>query len=380
MKESVIRDMTRLALASGAINLSQGYPDYDPPSVITEAAKAAIDSGENQYTVTWGYPPLREKLAEQYSRWLGWNVDPMKHVTVGCGVTEGVCVALMATLDPGDEVIVFEPAHDNYLPAVAFADAVAVPLPLAAPDFRIDPDRLEAVITSRTKAILFNTPHNPTGRVFDAEELAALAQVVVRHDLLLITDEIYDRLVFDGHQHVCPGSLEALADRTITVSGLGKTFAITGWRLGYVIAPDRFAHAVHVVHDFLTICAPTPLQAAAAAALDLPSEYYRGLVAEYDERRSLMMEILIGAGFHASPPEAAYYVLANYRHLAVPQAKLDPMSFARWMATEVGVAVVPGDSAYSVPGHGVDVVRFAFCKKLSTLRAAQERLQAAFGG
>ena len=379
MKESVIREMTRLALDHGAVNLSQGFPDYDPPSVITEAAKAAIDGGHNQYSVTWGYGPLREKLAEHYTGWLGWDVDPMRHVTVACGVTEGVVAALIATMERGDEALVLEPGHDNYRPAVALADARYVPVVLEGPDYRLDPERLAAAVTPRTKAVLFNTPHNPTGRVFDAAELVDLARFVQRHDLILITDEIYDRLVFDGLQHVCPGSLEALADRTITVSGLGKTFSITGWRLGYVIAPDRFATAVHTVHDFLTICAPTPLQVAAAAALDLPPEYYAGLLVDYDDRRQLMLQILATTGFGATPPQGAYYMLANYKNLPVAQARLDSTAFAHWLTKEVGVAVVPGSSAYSTPGIGDDVVRFAFCKKLETLHAAADRFASAFG-
>jgi aminotransferase len=377
MTESVIREMTRLALDHGAINLSQGYPDFDPPSTITEAAKRAIDEGENQYTVTWGYPPLRERLARQYTAQLGWDVDPLRHVSVTCGVTEGLCAALLATLDPGDEVLVPEPAHDNYRPACYLADAEPVAV-LLGPGERLDVDRLAAAVTPRTRAVLLNTPHNPTGRVFDLDELEALADLCDRHDLLLLTDEIYDRLVYDGRCHVSPGSLEALAERTITVSGLGKTFAVTGWRLGHVIAPDRYAAAVHTAHDFLTICAPTPLQAAACAALDLPPEYYRGLVADYDERRQLIVHLLGAAGFVADAPEGAYYVLADFRRLPVPQARFDVAAFARWMTTDVGVAVVPGNAAYSVEGCGLDVVRFAFCKRLETLQAAGDRLHAAF--
>jgi aspartate/methionine/tyrosine aminotransferase len=376
MRDSVIRDMTRLALAHGAINLSQGFPDFDPPRPIVEAAKAAIDGGDNQYAPSWGHPPLRERLAAQYRQWLGWDVDPARHVTVTCGVTEGLCSVLLATLDPGDEVLVPEPAHDNYRPACELADAVPVAVPLEPPEHRLDPDRLAAAITPRTRAVLLNTPHNPTGRVVDGGELAALAELVIGRDLLLVTDEIYDRLVYDGRHHVCPGSLEALRDRTVTISGLGKTFAVTGWRLGYVVAPDRLAVAVRTAHDYLTICAPTPLQVAACAALDLPAEYYAGLVAEYDERRGRLLGILDEVGFTAAPPEGAYYVLGGYRDLPVPQAGLDPTEFAKWLTVEVGVAVVPGTAAHSQPGRGEDVVRFAFCKRLETLDAAGDRLRA----
>lgn len=378
MKGSVIRETTRLAIEHGAVNLSQGFPDFPPPAAITEAAKAAIDGDQNQYSVSSGFPPLRQKLAEQYRDWLGWEVDPDRHVTVTCGVTEGLCAALLATMDPGDEVLVPEPAHDNYRPACTFAGAVPVAVALEAPDFRLDLDRLSAAVTPRTRALLLNTPHNPTGRVFDAGELAAVADLVQRHDLLLLTDEIYDRLVFDGRRHVCPGSMQTLADRTITVSGLGKTFAVTGWRLGHVVAPDRVAAAVRTAHDFLTVCAPAPLQAAASAALDLPASYYDGLVAAYDERRKLMIDILGQVGMRATAPEGAYYVLAGFGDLPVAEAGLDAAAFARWMTVTVGVAVVPGDAAYSLPGYGQDVVRIAFCKRLETLEAAGERLRAAF--
>ncbi|MDH4148846.1 MAG: aminotransferase class I/II-fold pyridoxal phosphate-dependent enzyme [Acidimicrobiia bacterium] len=379
MRESVIRDMTRLAIAHGAINLSQGYPDFPPPPVIVEAAKAAIDGGENQYTNPWGYPPLLERLAERYRAELGWEVDAGRHVTVTCGVTEGLASAMLAIVEPGDEVIVLEPAHDNYWPSVRMADAVPVAVALRRPDHRLPIEDIAAAITPRTKAILLNTPHNPTGRVFDDGEIAALADLVVAHDLALVTDEIYDRITFDGLVHRSPGRLDALRDRTITLSGLGKTFSVTGWRLGYMIAPDRFADAVHRIHDFVTICAPTPLQAAACAAMDLPESYYEGLRADYAERRAVLVELLRGLGFEVAPPEGAYYALADFRALPAAAGHRDATSFARWMTTDVGVAVVAGDAAYSIPGLGVDQVRFAFCKKLETLHAAAERMRAALG-
>jgi aminotransferase len=369
--------MTRLALSVGAVNLSQGYPDFDPPAAIVEAAKAAIDGGDNQYTNPWGWPLLRQRLADHYRAGLGWDVDPDRHVTVTCGVTEGLTSVMLAVLDPGDEVLVLEPAHDNYWPTVRFAGAVPVPVALDGPAYALDVERLAAAVTPRTKVLLLNTPHNPTGRVFAAAELDALADLVVRHDLLLVTDEIYDRLVYDGHRHVCPGALGPLADRTVTVSGLGKTFAVTGWRLGYVVAPEPFAGAVRKVHDFLTICAPTPLQAAAAAALDLPPAYYESLVAEYAERRAVALDVLRGVGFEVASPEGAYYLLADYRGLPVPQASSGPTAFARWLTESVGVAVVPGDAAYSLEGHGAGTVRVAFCKRLGTLRAAGDRLASA---
>lgn len=379
IRESVIRDMTRLALSVGAVNLSQGYPDFDPPREITEAATAAIGAGENQYANPWGLASLRGRLATQYRAWLGWEVDPERHVTVTCGVTEGLASVMLAVLDPGDEVLVLEPAHDNYWPVVHLAGAVPVAVALEPPGYALDVERLAAAVTPRTKVLLLNTPHNPTGRVFDDDEVAALAELVVRHDLLLVTDEIYDRLVYDGARHRCPGAVAGLAERTVTVSGLGKTFAVTGWRLGYVVAPTLFAEAVRKVHDFATICAPTPLQAAAAAALDLPTSYYDGLVADYAERRAVALDVLRSAGFAVACPEGAYYLLADYRGLEVPQAALGPTGFATWLTREVGVAVVPGDAAYSLEGRGAGTVRVAFCKRLETLRAAGERLGAVLG-
>ena len=238
-QESVIRKMTRLATEHQAINLSQGFPDFDPPLALKEAAAKAVMDGSNQYSPTWGHPHLRQKLAEQYTARLGWSVNPNDHVIVTCGVTEAINAALLAVLNPGDELLIVEPAHENYIPSAIFAGAKPVAVPLEAPDYRLDPERLAHAVTSRTRALLLNTPHNPTGRVFDAEELARVADLVLRHDLVLITDEIYDQIIYDGRQHIFPGSLESLRERTITVGGLGKTFAITGWRLGYVIAPTR---------------------------------------------------------------------------------------------------------------------------------------------
>ena len=375
-QESVIRRMTRLAMEHEAINLSQGFPDFDTPEAVKAAARKAITDGHNQYSPTWGLGGLRQKLAELYTHRLGWQVNPADHVTVTCGVTEGVNAAMLATLNPGDEIVIIEPAHENYIPSAIFAGAKPVAVPLEAPDYRIDPEKLAEAITPRTRALLLNTPHNPTGRVFDTEEITAVVDIVTQHDLVLITDEIYDRILYDSRQHVCPGSLDPLKDRTITVSGLSKTFAITGWRLGYVVAPTHLSAAVRPVHDFLTVCAPTPLQAAAITALDLPQDYYDGMVADYHQRRDLIMAILDEIGFSAPKPEGAYYVLAHYGQMPVPQAQWDSLSFAEWMVEEIGVAVVPGTVFYSEPDRGDRSVRFAFPKKLSTLQAARQRMEA----
>jgi len=372
--ESTIRDMTRLAIKHNAINLSQGYPDFDPPATVLQAAADAIHGGANQYTITWGYPALRQKLAELYTAQLGWTVEADVHVTVTCGVTEGIVVAMMATLNPGDEIIIIEPAHENFRPEALMIGVVPVAVPLEAPRYRLDPDRLAAAITPRTRALLLNTPHNPTGRVFDTEETAAIVALVEKHNLLLITDEIYNRILYDNRVHVPPGSLESMRDRTITVGGFGKTYAMTGWRLGYVIAPTALATAVHRIHDYLTICAATPLQAAAVAALSLPESYYTQMTADYHARRDAMMGYLEEAGFIASLPEGAYYTMAEFAQMDIPQAKWDATQFARWLTTEIGVAAVPGTSFYSTPGYGNQSVRFAFPKKLATLQQAGERL------
>jgi aspartate/methionine/tyrosine aminotransferase len=374
-RESVIRKMTRLAMEHQAINLSQGFPDFDPPLAVREAAARAVMDGQNQYSPTWGHPALRQKLAERYTEALGWPVEPAEHVTVTCGVTEAINAAMLAVLNPGDEVIILEPAHENYVPSAIFAGAKPVPVPLERPDYRLDGDRLAKAITPHTRALILNTPHNPTGRVFDAEELAIVTDLVVRHNLVLITDEIYDRILYDGRKHIFPGGIEALRERTITAGGLGKTYAITGWRLGYLIAPGPLSAAVRPVHDFLTVCAPTPLQVAAVTALELPQSYYDGLLADYHERRALIMDVLHTAGFTAPTPEGSYYVLADYSGLPIPQAEWGSMRFAVWMVEQIGVAVVPGFIFYSVPGYGEQSVRFAFPKKPATLRAAQERMR-----
>jgi len=372
--ESTIREMTRLALQHNAINLSQGFPDFDPPTEIIEAAISAMRSGDNQYAITWGVPSLRNKLAEHYRAALGWDVDPNVHVTVVCGVTEGIAAALTAVLELGDEIIILEPAHENFRPAAIMTGAKPVAVALEAPGYRLDPERIEAAITPRTRALLLNTPHNPTGRVFDAAEVQAVVDLVLKHNLILVTDEIYDRILYDGRQHQSPGGIEAMRDRTITIGGFGKTFAVTGWRLGHIIAPAAVAQAVRKIHDYMTICAPTPLQHAASAALDLPASYYEQMTSDYHRRRDTIMGILEDLGFVANLPEGSYYTMAEYSQLDIPQAQWDSKRFARWMTTEVGVAVVPGTSFYSLPGYGERSIRFAFAKKLETLNKASERM------
>ena len=374
--QSMIREMTRLAMQHNAINLSQGFPDFNPPEVIVNAAVEAIRGAANQYTVTWGYPPLRQALAEQYTSQLGWTVDPDVHICVVCGVTEGITTTLLALLNPGDELIILEPGHENFRPSALLADAEAVPVVLEAPDYRIDGERLEAAVTARTRALLLNTPHNPTGRVFDSDELQTLIDFSNRHDLILITDEIYDRILYDGREHISPGSLDGLVERTVTIGGLGKSFAVTGWRLGYVIAREPLAAAIRSVHDYSTICAPTPLQAAAAVAFSQPSDYWSQMREEYGERREVMLEMLRNTGFRAIRPEGSYYTMADYTAIAAPQARWDSHRFARWLTTDVGVAAVAGINFYTRDRekYGEGIVRFAFAKRLETLHEAGKRL------
>ncbi len=376
--QSMIREMTRLAMQHEAINLSQGFPDFDPPEAIVNAAVEAIRGTANQYTVTWGYPPLRQALAEQYSTQLGWNVDPDVHICVVCGVTEGITVALLALLNPGDELIILEPGHETFRPSALLADAKAVQVVLDAPGYRVDADRLEAAVTDRTRALLLNTPHNPTGRVFDSDEIQMIIEFTNRHNLILITDEIYDRILYDGREHVSPGSLDGLVDRTVTIGGLGKSFAVTGWRLGYVIAREPLASAIRSVHDYATICAPTPLQAAAAVALNQPTAYWQQMREDYRERREVMLEMLRTAGFRAVRPQGSYYTMANYTAIDAPQAEWDSHRFARWLTTEVGVASVAGINFYTKDRekYGEGIVRFAFAKRIETLHEAGRRLAA----
>lgn len=371
--ESVIREMTRRAMQVNAINLAQGFPDFPPPPAFTEAmAVAAAEGPQHQYTINWGSPALRSAVAEKVGQRWGRAIDPDVEVTITCGVTEGIVASVFSIAEPGDEVIYFDPAHENYMPAITLAGAVPRLVSLRPPDFAIDPDELKARITPRTRAIIINSPHNPSGRVFTAAELAELARLCIEHDLVLITDEIYEHIVFDGRRHIPPATLPGMADRTISVSGLGKTFAITGWRLGYIVAPPGLAGAVRKVHDFLTICAPAPLQAAATAAMSLPDAYFSELAGLYQERRDRFLPALRAAGLEpARVPEGAYYVLADVR-----AAGYDSDYDALEALFGAGVAAVPGSSFYEDKSIGRNLLRFAFCKRFETLDAGAERLAA----
>jgi aminotransferase len=369
--ESVIREMTRVARAAGAINLAQGFPDFPAPQLLKEAACAAIQDDVNQYAITWGSPRLRQALVDKYRDWYDMDVDGDREVTVTCGATEAMAAVVLSILDPGDEVIVLEPFYENYGPDAILSGARPVFLELEAPDFRLDPDRLRELVSSRTRAIILNTPNNPTGRVFDAEETAAVARICLENDLLAITDEIYEHILYEG-RHVPLATLEGMADRTITVSGASKTFSVTGWRIGTIVAPPDVTEAIRKVHDFLTVGAPAPLQEACAVALEtLDQAYYDTLAHGYRERRDVLHSALIEAGFNCTAPQGAYYILADYS--ALSQEADD--GFARRLATEARVTPVPGSSFFSDRRSSRRLVRFAFCKRLETLEEAGERLR-----
>ena len=375
VQESSIREMTRLALQHGAINLSQGFPDFPAPEVVKQAAVEAILHDENQYSITWGLPETRAAVAAKLARFYGLQVDPERDVTITCGVSEAIVAAVMAVVNPGDEVIIIEPFHENFLPAVRFAGGTPVFVALHPPDFALDLDRLRAAFGPRTRAIIVNTPHNPTGRVFTREELTAIGDLAEQWDAIIITDEIYEHIVYDGRQHIPPATLPGLEPRVITIGGLSKTYAITGWRLGYAVTTNELlSTALRTVHDYMTICAPTPLQRAAVAALNLPDLYYAQMARDYSQRRDVMMSALRAAGFRAHPPEGSYYVLADFAGLGWTK---DDVSFARWLTTTVGVAVVPGSTFYYTAGLGTSTVRFAFPKRVETLEEAGRRLQRA---
>jgi aminotransferase len=323
--------------------------------------------------MTWGQPSLRTAIAEKSRRFYGQRIDPDRHVTVTCGVTEAVIAALLGIVNPGDKVVVLEPAHENYHAGIAFAGGVPIWVPLRPPDYRIDPEELERAFRQKPKAVLFNSPHNPSGRVFTAEELSLIRDLCVGHDVVAITDEIYEHLVFDGRRHIPIATFPGMEDRTITICGLGKTFAVTGWRVGYCIASAPLTDALRKVHDFTTVCAPTPLQEAMASVIGLPDAYYEWLRTFYASRRSRMLGILDAYGFKYTVPEGAYYVMADFRHLGRGD---DDMAFGYWLIDEVGVATVPGSSFYaSEPGLGRGLVRFAFPKTDETFNIVEQRFE-----
>jgi len=368
--ESVIREMNRLAIAQGAVSLAQGFPDFPAPEELKQAAADAIFADVNQYAITWGAKPLRDAIAAKTARtYPSWNPDPESEVTVTCGATEGMVAAMLAILDPGDEVVVFEPFYENYGPDAIITGATPRYVALRPPDWSFDPDELRRVITSRTRAIVLNSPHNPTGKVFDRGELELLASVAIDGDLLVFTDEIYEHLVYEG-EHIPMATLPGMRERTVAVNSISKSYSLTGWRVGWVIAPSELTNGVRKVHDFLTVGAAAPLQAAATVALGLPDRYYDELLEAYRERRDTIVPALETAGFRTWRPAGAYYVMTDIGGLSSE----DDVTFARRLILDPGVAAVPGSSFYSRPELGRTQLRFAFPKQLATLRAAAARL------
>jgi aspartate/methionine/tyrosine aminotransferase len=367
--ESVIREMTRIAAMHQAVNLAQGFPDFPMPEPLKEAACAAIRGDINQYAVTWGTPVLRHAIAEKYRRWYNMEVDADRDVTVTCGATEAMASVFMALLNPGDEVIVPEPFYENYGPDAILCGAKPVFVPLERPNWSLDIDRIKSAITKRTKAIIVNTPHNPTGRVFTRDEMTALAALCTEHDIWAITDGPYEHMVYAGHHHEM-ATFPGMRERTITVSSLSKTYSATGWRIGWIIAPPAQTGPIRKIHDFLTVGAPAPLQTAAALGFAFDADYYNHFTAEYRARREFMSGVLHDVGFKFSAPEGAYYIFADFSELS----DLDDVTFAKWMTQEIGVATVPGSSFFANKEDGRTFTRFAFCKKQETLNDAAERL------
>jgi aminotransferase len=368
--ESVIREMTRHAMAHGAVNLAQGFPDFASPPELKDAAKAAIDADINQYAITWGARDFREAIAAKTTRFYPeWPVDPETDLTVTCGATEGMIAAMMAVLNPGDEIIVFEPFYENYGPDAILSGAVPRYVTLHEPDWSIDEAELRAAFGPRTRGLVLNSPHNPTGKVFTRDELALIAELCVEHDAVVFTDDIYEHIVYAG-EHIPMATLPGMADRTVSVNSLSKTYSVTGWRVGWVTAPPALTTGIRKVHDFLTVGAAAPLQAAGAVALSLPDAYYDDLASAYRERRDLMIGALEGTGLRPSVPDGAYYVMADIGEVTAE----DDVAFAMRLTADPGVATVPGSSFYSRPELGRTKIRFAFPKRAETLADAAARL------
>jgi aspartate/methionine/tyrosine aminotransferase len=373
--ESVIREMTREAMKYGAVNLSQGFPDFAAPDDIKRVAMQAIADDINQYAITWGARDFREAIARKTKWYLGLEIDPETEITVTCGSTEGMIAAMMATVDPGEEVIVFEPFYENYSPDAILSDARPRHVPLRAPDWTFDRDELRAAFSDKTRAIIICNPNNPTGKVFTREEMEFIASLCQEFDVLCFTDEIYEHILYPraGAEiaHISMAQLDGMRERTVIVNSMSKTYSVTGWRVGYCIAPPEITSGIRKVHDFLTVGAAAPLQAAGAYALSLPAEYYDALQSDYRARRDLLLPVLEKAGFRTFVPDGAYYIMTDISAFGFA----DDVSFTRHLIREIGVACVPGSSFYSVPERGAQQVRFCFCKRDETLQLAAERFE-----
>jgi aspartate/methionine/tyrosine aminotransferase len=368
--ESVIREMTRLALTHNAVNLAQGFPDFAAPAELKTAAIAAINENINQYSITWGAKPLRQAISAKYRRTYGLEFDPEREITVCCGSTEGMIASLLAITNEGDEVVVFEPFYENYHPDTQLCGATRKLVSLRPPDWTFDPEELRAAFSRRTKAIIINTPNNPTGKIFSRSELEYIALLCQEYDALAITDEIYEHITYDGLQHIPMISLPGMRDRTILVNSMSKTYSVTGWRVGWVLAAPDLTDSIRKVHDFLTVGAASPLQQAGVLALSLPDDYYVKLAVTYSEKRDAIVRILTGAGFHCYQPHGAYYVMTDISGFGYA----NDTQFARYLVEDIGVAAVPGSSFYQNSSHGMQQIRFCFCKNYETLEEAGKRL------
>jgi aspartate/methionine/tyrosine aminotransferase len=376
--ESVIREMTRLALKHNAVNLSQGFPDFAAPAEVKEAARQAIADDINQYAITWGAKPLRDAIVEKFERTQGIRVDPEREITVCCGSTEAMMSSMMAIINPGDEIVVFEPFYENYGPDAILSGAAPRFVKLRPPDWSYDEKELAAAFGPHTKAIILNTPNNPTGKVFNRAELEFIRGLCVRWNAFCITDEIYEHILYDGAEHISMARIDGMRDRTIVINGMSKTYSVTGWRVGWAIASPEATESIRKVHDFLTVGAAAPLQQAGAIALHSPQSYYDKLAKDYATRRERLLKILTGAGFTVFKPRGAYYIMTDISRFNFPSEQFPAgtrdVSFAKFLVEQVGVAVVPGSSFYNEARDGAAQVRFTFCKKESTLAAAEERL------
>lgn len=368
--ESVIREMTRLAMHHGAINLAQGFPDFPASEALKRAAADAIAADINQYAITWGTKPFRDAIAAKYARTYGMEIDAEREITVCCGATEGMIATLLAILDPGDEVVLFEPFYENYGPDTQLCGAEPRFVALRPPDWSFDREELRRAFSPRTKAIVLNTPNNPTGKVFEREELEFIAGLCREFDALAITDEIYEHIIYDGAVHIPIASLEGMRERSVLVNSMSKTYSVTGWRVGWVLAPPDLTDSIRKVHDFLTVGAAAPLQQAGILALRMGEDYYRQLAADYVVRRNHLVGTLEAAGFHCFVPRGAYYVMTDITRFGYA----DDLSFVRNLIENIGVAAVPGSSFYAHSGEGAQKVRFCFCKKYETLELVRHQL------
>lgn len=369
--ESVIREMTRLAIRHNAVNLAQGFPDFPAPEIVKQAACQAILEDVNQYAITWGAPALRRAISDKYRRHYGLEIDPETEITVVCGSTEGMIASLLATVDPGDEIVIFEPWYENYGPDAWLSGASRRYVRLRPPDWSFDPAGLKAAFTPRTRAVILNSPHNPTGKVFSREELEQIAALCRERDVLCISDEIYEHILYDGAEHLPVMTFDGMRERSILVNSMSKTWSVTGWRVGWVIAPPEITAAVRKVHDFLTVGAAAPLQQAAVAALSMPDSYFEELSRHYAARRDYLLKILDDVGFETYRPRGAYYVMAGFAKFGIDE----DIAMSLHLIEMAGVAVVPGSSFFDDRKSGSGLVRFCFCKNYETLEEAGTRLR-----